>query len=80
MARTVFHAWSPQRRARSRHDVLNLPRCHAPPIGTNELDATPTRDRRRAVSSGRIDGGSPCTRSWAGAPDLRYRAVVDGMA
>jgi hypothetical protein len=64
MARTVFHAWSPQRRrAQQRTTILNLLRGHTPPGGTSVADAMPTSDRRRAASSGRVEGRSPCTRS-----------------
>jgi hypothetical protein len=64
MVRTVFHTWSPQRRrAQQRTTILNIPRGHTPPVGTNEVDAVPTSDRRRAASSGRVEGRSPYARS-----------------
>jgi hypothetical protein len=64
MADTVFHAWSLQRRrVQQRTTILNLLRGHTPPGGTSVADAMPTSDRRRAASSGRVEGRSPCTRS-----------------
>ena len=57
MARTVFHAWNPQRRRAKQHImVLNLPRCHTSPVGTSKADATPTSDHKRSVSSSRVAG------------------------
>jgi hypothetical protein len=59
MARTVFHAWSPQRRhTQQRTTILNVPRGHTPPVGTNEVDAMPTSDRQRFASSRESMGGS----------------------
>jgi hypothetical protein len=57
MARTVFHAWSPQRRhTQQRMTILNIPRGHTPPVGTNEVDNMLTSDPRRFASSRRVYG------------------------
>ena len=60
MARTVFHAGSPQRRrAKLYPTVLNLRCSHTPRGGASASDAMRTTDRRRAASSSRVEGGEP---------------------
>jgi hypothetical protein len=74
MSRSVFDPGTPQRgRAKQRTTILPPLRGHTPPGGTSAADAMPTSDRGPSTSSGRIDEGSPCTRSVARGPGSPYQ-------